>query len=160
MKFKNYNSIKVSRRAYGSSCDYTYQCVIGLGLICPSTGSTCTCDNGLYWTGSICGINNFKTNLSLRIKANLSFTKQKAVKFYYGASCTSHLQCYTGYCSTSGASGCNCPLALTASKCDCSSGQFYQDDRSTNPSYSCASRYSYGTSCKFHYQCASELQKD
>ncbi len=57
---KNYISIKVSRRAYGSSCDYTYQCVIGLGLICPSTGSTCTCDNGLYWTGSICGINHFK----------------------------------------------------------------------------------------------------
>ena len=53
-------SIKVTRRPYGSSCDYTYQCVIGLGLICPSTGSTCTCDNGVYWTGSICGINHFK----------------------------------------------------------------------------------------------------
>ena len=90
-------------------------------------------------------------------KNNSSFYQNKAVKFYYGKPCASNSQCYTGYCSTSGASGCNCPLALTASKCDCSSSQFYQDDRSTNPSYSCVSRYSRGTSCKFHYQCASKL---
>ena len=62
-----------------------------------------------------------------------------------------NVQCYTGYCNAG--TTCNCPLALTTAKCDCNHYQFYQDDQSTDPSYSCVTRYSYADTCKFHYQC-------